>query len=68
MENYQRYQNGYRPFLQGEEYPVAMAYVPWQYWNAVYDLEKGLAYGTIPVNWIMDNKRIRSGIRDSIIK
>ena len=45
MENYQRYQNGYRPFLQGEEYPVAMAYVPWQYWNAVYDLEKGLAYG-----------------------
>ena len=47
MENYQRYQNGCRPFLQGEEYPVAMAYVPWQYWNAVYDLEKGLAYGTI---------------------
>lgn len=24
MENYQRYQNGCRPFLQGEEYPVAM--------------------------------------------
>lgn len=24
-----------------------MAYVPWQYWHRVYDLEKGLACGTI---------------------
>lgn len=30
-----------------EEFPVAMAYVPWQNWYSVYDLEKGLAVGTI---------------------
>lgn len=50
MEDYQRYagvrQNG---FLRGnmENYPVAMAYVPWQQWYSVYDLEKGLDTGTI---------------------
>ncbi|MDE6960350.1 MAG: spore coat associated protein CotJA [Lachnospiraceae bacterium] len=29
------------------EFPVAMAYVPWQRWHTVYDLEKGLSTGTI---------------------
>ena len=63
MENYQRYQNGCRPFLQGEEYPVAMAYVPWQYWNAVYDLEKGLAYGTIFPELNKPFLGVRGGLR-----
>lgn len=27
--------------------PVAMAYVPWQNWNNLYDLDKALAVGTI---------------------
>ena len=27
--------------------PLAMAYVPWQHWNKIYDLEKGLEVGTI---------------------
>ncbi len=30
-----------------DNFPPAMAYVPWQYWHRVYDLEKGLACGTI---------------------
>ncbi|MCD8098330.1 MAG: spore coat associated protein CotJA [Lachnospiraceae bacterium] len=30
-----------------DEYPLAMDYVPWQYWHTVYDLEKGLSRGTI---------------------
>lgn len=27
--------------------PIAMAYVPWQEWRAVYDTEKGFHRGTI---------------------
>lgn len=27
--------------------PLAMAYVPWQEWNSVYEIEKGLQCGTI---------------------
>ena len=28
-------------------FPPAMAYVPWQHWHRVYDLDKSLACGTI---------------------
>ena len=27
--------------------PLAMAYVPWQKWQHIYDAEKGFCYGTI---------------------
>lgn len=30
-----------------EEFPIAMAYVPWQYWNEQYELNKALQAGTI---------------------
>ena len=30
-----------------DDFPVAMAYVPWQRWNTVYDLERALSTGTI---------------------
>jgi hypothetical protein len=30
-----------------DQFPLAMAYVPWQCWNQVYDLEQGLQAGTI---------------------
>ncbi len=50
MENYQRF-SGMRPSMPGydrmEDFPVAMAYVPWQNWHTVYDLERGLSCGTI---------------------
>ena len=45
----QRYP-GARPVMPGfrpEDFPVAMAYVPWQRWNTVYDLERALCTGTI---------------------
>lgn len=29
------------------EYPIAMAYVPWQRWGEVYDPEKALCRGTL---------------------
>lgn len=29
------------------QYPVAMAYVPWQQWQPTYAPERGLAQGTI---------------------
>ncbi|MDO4260889.1 MAG: spore coat associated protein CotJA [Eubacteriales bacterium] len=35
------------PDMTGGDYPVGMAYVPWQRWGAVYDLEKGLSCGTV---------------------
>lgn len=50
MEDYQRYS---RVRSAGSsrgnmaDFPVAMAYVPWQQWNTLYDLEKGLETGTI---------------------
>ena len=49
MENYQRYSENWNTqrFLKGEDYPVAMAYVPWQRWGTLYDPEKGLECGTI---------------------
>lgn len=50
LEDYQRYP-GVRPAGPGpmgpDNFPVAMAYVPWQRWNRVYDLEKALSAGTI---------------------
>jgi hypothetical protein len=30
-----------------DEMPLAMAYVPWQKWKSVYDLNKALKVGTI---------------------
>lgn len=30
-----------------ENWPVAMTYVPMQYWEEPYDLERGLGAGTI---------------------
>jgi hypothetical protein len=33
--------------LNLESMPLAMAYVPWQRWNNVYDLDRALQVGTI---------------------
>ena len=30
-----------------EKLPIAMAYVPWQRWEELYDLDKGFMCGTI---------------------
>lgn len=30
-----------------EDMPLAMAYVPWQTWQNIYDAEKGFCSGTI---------------------
>ncbi|MFR3752574.1 MAG: spore coat associated protein CotJA [Enterocloster sp.] len=30
-----------------QQYPVAMAYVPWQQWQTTYAPERGLVQGTI---------------------
>ena len=30
-----------------ERFPIAMAYVPWQQFGPLYDIEKGLMVGTI---------------------
>lgn len=30
-----------------EQYPAAMAYVPWQQWQQTYPLDKGFNQGTI---------------------
>lgn len=34
------------PYMQ-DEYVVAMAYVPWQYFTTVYETDKALEVGTI---------------------
>ena len=34
-----------RDFL--DDMPLAMAYVPWQKWQNIYDAEKGFHHGTI---------------------
>ena len=31
----------------GDDFPIAMAYVPWQDWGEVYDSKQGLCRGTI---------------------
>lgn len=33
--------------MTGECFPIAMAYVPWQYWTETYPLERALRAGTI---------------------
>lgn len=33
--------------ITGECFPVAMAYVPWQYWGKLYPLDKALQRGTL---------------------
>lgn len=30
-----------------DEFPIGMAYVPWQSWKAVYEIDKALQAGTI---------------------
>ena len=30
--------------------PLAMAYVPWQFWGQTYELEKALQCGTVPAS------------------
>ncbi|MBQ4530508.1 MAG: spore coat associated protein CotJA [Lachnospiraceae bacterium] len=30
-----------------DEFPVGMAYVPWQNWNQIYELDKALNNGTL---------------------
>ena len=30
-----------------DQFPLGMAYVPWQSWNQLYDLERGFQAGTI---------------------
>jgi hypothetical protein len=30
-----------------DNFALAMCYVPWQHWNKIYDIDKGLACGTI---------------------
>lgn len=29
------------------QFPIAMAYVPWQDWKNIYEIENGFQYGTI---------------------
>ena len=33
--------------MQPEEFPLAMAYVPWQYFTTVYEPDRALEVGTI---------------------
>lgn len=57
MQNYRNHQpayGGYRPMptpsapvIPTKEKPLAMAYVPWQKWQKLYDAEKGFCSGTI---------------------
>lgn len=47
MPESSRQQTTYGSFLNSSEYPVAMAYVPWQKFNETYDLSKALCVGTI---------------------
>lgn len=37
----------YENFLSGAQYPVAMAYVPWQEFQETYELSEALCIGTI---------------------
>ena len=43
--------NGLQPnfgvLVIDNEYPIAMAYVPWQRWGETYDAENALANGTL---------------------
>ncbi|MBQ9983522.1 MAG: spore coat associated protein CotJA [Lachnospiraceae bacterium] len=43
----------------GCEFPVVMAYVPWQQWGDLYDIECGLMQGTIfkDLNFIFCGER-----------
>ena len=33
--------------LEGDAFPIAMAYVPWQCWTQIYQPEKALQRGTL---------------------
>ncbi len=66
MEDQQRFsgvrdQMAFRP--NTAEFPPAMAYVPWQHWNRLYDLEKALAYGTIFPELNKPFRGVRGGCR-----
>lgn len=66
MEDYQRF-SCTRPAApvcgSREDFPVAMAYVPWQHWNTVYDLERGMACGTIFPELNKPFRGVRGGCR-----
>ncbi|MEF9942207.1 MAG: spore coat associated protein CotJA [Lachnospiraceae bacterium] len=55
MPNYRNnttdYMRRYAPCCNNDDVleglPIAMAYVPWQMWRKLYDVEKGLCRGTI---------------------
>lgn len=38
---------GCNSYQEPDTFPVAMAYVPWQYFHMTYDLHKALMAGTI---------------------
>lgn len=46
-----------------DNYPVAMAYVPWQQWHTVYDLERALSCGTIFPELNKPFRGVRGGCR-----
>ena len=37
----------YRQMPYVDQFPIAMAYVPWQYFKETYELDKALEIGTI---------------------
>ena len=45
--NYDRYRMNDRCRFDPERMPIAMAYVPWQRFERVYELDKALQIGTI---------------------
>lgn len=57
MQNYRNNAMPYNNYRQSvirtavrdtfEDMPLAMAYVPWQTWQNIYDAEKGFCNGTI---------------------
>ena len=46
-----------------DNYPAAMAYVPWQHWHTVYDLERALMAGTIFPELNKPFRGVRGGCR-----
>ena len=37
----------YRQMTYVDQFPIAMAYVPWQSFHTIYDFREGLSRGTI---------------------
>ncbi len=47
MGRYSQQGRGSCSFEKMDQYPLAMAYVPWQKFGSTYELEKGFHKGTI---------------------